>query len=1638
MSKRTAKSQASSSRAAATGFGGGFGFGSSTSTFGASASPLSYVSEPPNLSSISDANTVVAFKNLSKKDSTTKAKALEDLQAYVSSAGAQIEDALLEAWTQLYPRTSIDSSRRVRQLAHAVHGQIAAASGKRIAKHMPKVVGAWLSGTFDNDKGVARSAQEAFAQVFSTPEKLRTVRKAYQQQLLEYCRDVIDKESATTLSDERSVSADDAEAKYNRVISSSVAVMASLLVELSQEDLEKEQSSYDELMQDTRLWDFAHYSDPAVRRAIHRLLRISISKQEAALAANLSTISKSYLATTLNSDQTGSAYEFSETLFAITSTHPTIWTEHYSSKKPATQRLRQFLKRGSQGGPREYWDNVVKIINALPKDMLPATLADASDLLTAVHGGIISKDEPRMNYGPAFTAYFKIVGTVSGALTEEDQRKILVELVSPIIFQHVKPSQEGTQWNVPAPQTLSLIQKALEIPLFPSVLGDEWPRLTEMLVEDMKTSLPQQSKDFEKSQIDVTNEGQRWATVGLALVSSGIPDSTREQMRSTCRDVLREALDQLRSRNGKPYGSAAVVEAMLHNFKTFLFEDAECTSLLTSFITQDLSSIFLSPSCSKLAFILYAFDGRPGFQEAWDATMRTCLAVRDEDARLSALGQLLSSKNFPQDSTLAVSNSDLQSFILNRFQLALDGSTDWDFLSQLLRRSSSVMSSGTADELLSGLTQSLSIAEKAPHALQGLSNMLQQNPELLKEYVPTSEGSDLLRKIVYLTESADDHVASEATSLESRIQSTLSDGSSKTVLKSTMFDVIRKGLTEASSESVSPSTLVELAQGLLRNSEMSTSELVQNLLPSQEAWEKALASFLDIPPPPSFAITSPLQGAVHLVERQKTGPLDVSRDSEGWSAALRMAWYTSRILKTTAVTESLSAEQMALVYRQLTLVTQLADDNVSRAGANDLFIQYSPGTENDVLEFISETQSLLHDWLGDNGDHKAPSAHVESPHLKLFNLALQDFNDGMTDLTPSAFHNARAFSRITSEGIEMHGWHGWQSLPKPEWEGTFSGLKSANQSMLANVAYLVGYSTPLLTTKEASRFCNELVAQITGFDINKDPREALYLLVLLNTLIHNQEELGTTIAKQRLIFLVKHIMAWLDLDAETVGANMRAETYRALMVLLPLMKDIYGSHWTEILGSLTSFWSSEPKTTGESASAAFEDDLALIHASLKLYAVLRTLKKEDEANDDLVDAWKEAEPAASSGLVNLLKQWESVEDYYHQPLKITTELLARQISPISMSNLGIVEELFPLLMTESGSVQQAAFDILHKQIPAVQEQISLDAALEKAAARLPDELLSLILEAPTMDSLAEESFQRTMPLKLRGYLFSWLLIFDHFSNSSYKVKKDYIENLKEEGYVANLLDFLFDFLGHGKGKPVDVSKFDVTAYDFDGSETPEKETQYLLTHLYFLCLKHLPSLAKAWWIDCKSRQKVIAVESWTEKFISPHIITDALTTVNEWAQAQGASDADEALTVKVNQRAKEVTAGYEVDEQFMTIVIRLPPTYPLKQASVEGINRVAVGEQKWQAWLRNTQGVITFSNGDLVDGLTSWRKNVVGALKGQSECAICYSIVSADKLLPSKRCSTCKNLFHSSCLFKWFKTSNGSSCPLCRNAFNYG
>lgn len=95
MSKKRAPAKSSTVQSPA--FGASV-FGSTT--FGAlssSATLLSYAAEPPDLSDIPDSQMVVLFKNLSKKDEKTKAKALEELQGMLD-AQENVGDSVIGAW----------------------------------------------------------------------------------------------------------------------------------------------------------------------------------------------------------------------------------------------------------------------------------------------------------------------------------------------------------------------------------------------------------------------------------------------------------------------------------------------------------------------------------------------------------------------------------------------------------------------------------------------------------------------------------------------------------------------------------------------------------------------------------------------------------------------------------------------------------------------------------------------------------------------------------------------------------------------------------------------------------------------------------------------------------------------------------------------------------------------------------------------------------------------------------------------------------------------------------------------------------------------------------------------------------------------------------------------------------------------------------------------------------------------------------------------------------------------------------------------------------------------------------------------------------------------------------------------------
>ena len=1136
------------------------------------------------------------------------------------------------------------------------------------------------------------------------------------------------------------------------------------------------------------------------------------------------------------------------------------------------RRLRQFLKKGSQLGPREFWVRLTQLFKVIPAEILPNNAADAAELLSALHGGIVNKDESKFNHEAGFGAYLEVVSLINERLSEEDQNKLLEEMVLPLILQYLRPSLETSQWTIPSNAT-SLLPKALQIKGMSAIISSQWPQLAQRLIDDIRTSAPEQSKDYEKSQSTVIQHATKFAILQEQILKTESSQSLRSTLSDTCSNIISEALGVLKNRNGKPYGAAGTIAVLMHRNRD-LIKSGQSEKELETFIEDFAATLILSPSATYLVDILYSLVDSSVFEKAWGSALKTVLQETDSSDKTKALEALLTSSRMPSTFALATSDPELQSYVRSSVRDAVEGSAEWDSFTRMLQSQAQILSPDTTDDVLVYLTQSLSVSQRAPYSIQGLRQIVKSNPSLLRDFLGRSHGSTLLQALLLASESPNDEVAQDATAINASIQTILAAGSDT---KQSIYDLIHQGLREATRTSVSVETLVDLAkQSVKPGTDWND---ISKVFPSLDTWNDALRPFLNAMPKSSLAITNPLGGGVYLVESGSSSKdiKAMARDVDGYSAAYRMTQYVTRLFKNPELfTMSQLPEEVRAAYLHNAAITiQLAQDNLGLAGANGLWADYSQDVEADAMTFISDAQSLVTEELKrlsvvwSEGDAEST----------LLAWAVKLLSKDKPETPAQAYYDARTYSVLVADAIEVAGWKASQTAQLQDILKTIRKTKA----VFSLLGFLNGFKEPLAASKACERMCNEIVADLTGLDIATSQDEGLRQLILLNTLL-SQEDISASIAKQRLVFFVKHVVPWLQ--ADDVARPVKAELCRALIILLPLMSDMYGEHWTDILSSLAAGWAATKNFEEHESwmdryvtfayvirmSAYHTSPIPFVHASLKLYAQLRTLTQAEEPNDDLLDAWKGAEQPVADSLINLLKHAQHFPDEFHQPLKMLNDVLARQIAKVSLQHLEATEELYPLLYVESQPVQQTAFDILHKQIPAAQEQISIDAALEKTTARLPEELLSLIIEAPTVAALAEANFERSVPLQLRGYLLSWLLVFDHLEHSSFKVKNDYVEHVKEGDYLPGLLNFTFDFLGHAHNKPVDVSKLDITTYTPD-VEAPKKDLQWLLTHLYFLCLRHVPSLTKSWFISCKSRATVVTLEPWTEKHVSPPLPT---------------------------------------------------------------------------------------------------------------------------------------------------------------------
>ncbi|KDN48409.1 hypothetical protein RSAG8_03001, partial [Rhizoctonia solani AG-8 WAC10335] len=372
----------------------------------------------------------------------------------------------------------------------------------------------------------------------------------------------------------------------------------------------------------------------------------------------------------------------------------------------------------------------------------------------------------------------------------------------------------------------------------------------------------------------------------------------------------------------------------------------------------------------------------------------------------------------------------------------------------------------------------------------------------------------------------------------------------------------------------------------------------------------------------------------------------------------------------------------------------------------------------------------------------------------------------------------------------------------------------------------------------------------------------------------------------------------------------------------------------------------------------------------------------------------------------------------------------------------LFDELLSLVSSENIPVKVTAHYLAKNALAQITEQRVLEAAISvpPEAYEEPDLAMRNNFELPPtlVEKLAWPVSAEYDPVKSQtNLLLAWWLALEFFENTSLKVKQGYLDQLRKLNLVkSSLLPCLFGLLNIGVAgeKPFNLVPWHVDVFYlslYDQSFTYAQNV--LAAHIYFKSLKSIPGLIRIWYSECQDRQLSASISAYTKAYFSPALISQELEQFRSSAASASEALADDTFTLKVAPSVNEITASYAVDEQeAFEVAVRLPSEFPLRAAEVKDVRGVAGMENRRRAWLFGVQN--TIQQGLIYDALVVYKKNVAGHFEGKSECAICYSLISVtDRTLPTKPCRTCKNLFHASCLYKWFNTSHTSSCPLCRS-----
>ncbi|XP_008588259.1 PREDICTED: E3 ubiquitin-protein ligase listerin [Galeopterus variegatus] len=1669
--------------------------------FGTSQSDLGYVPAiqgAEEIDSLVDSDFRMVLRKLSKKDVTTKLKAMQEFGAMCTERDTEIVKGVLPYWPRIFCKISLDHDRRVREATQQAFEKLILKVKKHLAPYLKSLMGYWLMAQCDTYTPAAFAAKDAFEAAFP-PSKQPEAIAFCKDEIISVLQDHLIKETPDTLSDPQTVPEEEREAKFYRVVTCSLLALKKLLCLLPDSELDSLEEKFKSLLSQNKFWKYGKHNVPQIRSAYFELVSALCQRIPQLMKEEASKVSPSVLLSIGDSDPVVCPALWEAVLYTVTT------IEVRTGGMLSSERMKTSFSECSA---------VISAFFECLRFIMQQNLGEKEIEQMLVNDQLIPfidavLKDPVLEHEQLFNHLAETLSSwETKADTEKDDKmaynleNVLLnfwERLSDICVKKINEPEADVQSILGVSHLLQILQKPK------SSLKSNKKKIGKVRFAD---EIPESNKENEKY---VSSEGEN--SEGSELTELFLTHNSSDLLSPLRKKPLEDLVCKLAEMSIN-YVNEQKSEQHLRFLSTLLnsFSSSQVFKMLLGDEKQSIvkaKPLKIAKLIQKNSAVRFLYQKLIGWlnedqrKDAGDLVdiLYSALCCCDNDMERKDVLDDLTEVDLTWNSLLqiiekACISSDKLALVIpwlrgdilgDKLVNLADCLCNKDFKSTVNSESyfserwtllSLVLSQHVKNDYLIGevyveriiiklheslsKTKKLSEAENSDSSVSNICDVAYKYFSSAKGCLLMPSSEDLLLTLFQLcaeskekthlpdflicklkntllsgvnvlvhrtgsTYKQSTFLRLSALWLKNQVQSSPLDIKSLQVLLSAVEDLLNKFL-----ESEDTYLLGIYIGGVMPNN--SEWEKMRQSLPMQWLHRPLLEGRLslnyecfktdfkeqDTKTLPSHLCTSALLSKMVLVALKKEIVLENNELQE----------IIAELLYSLQWCEELDNPPIFLTgFCEMLQKMNITYDNLRVLGNTSGFLQllFNRSRENGTLWSLIIAKLIL---------SRSISSDEVKPHYKR--------KEGFFPLTEGNLHTIQSLCPFMSKEEKKEfsaqcipALLGWTKKDLCSTDGGFGHLAIFNSCLqtrsVDDEELLHGILKIIISWKKEHEdiflfSCNLSEARPEELGVNIEIIRFLSLFL---------KYCSSPLAESEWDFIMCSMLAWLETTSENQALYSVPLVQLFACVSCDLACDLsafFDSPTPDIIGNLPVNLISEWK-------GFFSQG---IHSLLLPILVTITGENKDISETSFQNA--------------MLKPMCETLTYISKDQLLSHKLPARLVAG-QKTNLPeylqtLLNTLAPLLLFRARPVQIAVYHMLYKLMPELpqydQDNLKSYGDEEEEPALSPPAVLMSLL------SIQEDLLENVLgcipvgqivtikPLSedfcyVLGYLLTWKLILTFFKAASSQLRALYSMYLRKTKSLNKLLYHLFRLMPENPTyteTATEVSNKDPKTFFTEELQLSIRETAVLPYHIphlacsvYHMTLKDLPAMVRLWWNSSEKRVFSI-VDRFTSKYVS------SVLSFQEISSVQTSTLLFNGMTVKARAATREVMATYTIEDIVIELIIQLPSNYPLGSITVESGKRVGVAVQQWRNWMLQLSTYLTHQNGSIMEGLALWKNNVDKRFEGVEDCMICFSVIHGfNYSLPKKACRTCKKKFHSACLYKWFTSSNKSTCPLCRETF---